>query len=55
MISSSNEIITLFHGDMVEKERAEKVREVLQERYSDKEVELYFGGQPSGQYIIGIE
>lgn len=55
MIDPSNEIITLFYGDMVEKENAQMIRDALQKKYEDKEVELYFGGQPYGQYIIEIE
>jgi uncharacterized protein len=55
MTETSDEIITLFHGDSVEKEEAESLRSVLQSSYQDKVVELYYGGQPYAHYIISVE
>jgi len=55
MIDTPDEIITVFYGDAVEKERAEALHAALRNRYEDKDVELYFGGQPYARYIIGIE
>jgi len=55
MMDGTNEIVTLFYGEMVEKSKAHEVHESLRARYEDKEVEIYFGGQPYGQYIIAIE
>jgi uncharacterized protein len=55
MVDASDEIVTLFYGDSVEKEAAEAVTAVLRARYHDKAVELYFGGQPYAQYIVEVE
>jgi uncharacterized protein len=55
MVDGTDEIITLFYGDSVEKEAAEAVLTALQIRYQDKHVELYFGGQPYAQYIVEVE
>ena len=55
MIDGPDEIITVFYGDTVEKEKAESVHTALRKRYEDKDVELYFGGQPYAQYLVGIE
>lgn len=55
MTEASDEIITLFHGDSVEKEEAESLRSTLQSSYRDKVVELYYGGQPYAHYIVSVE
>jgi len=55
MTYASDEIITVFHGDSVEREEAEALRSALQSGYQDKAVELYYGGQPYGHYIISVE
>jgi DAK2 domain fusion protein YloV len=55
MIDGSDEIITLFYGDSIEKGKAEAVYAKLQAQYTDKDVELYFGGQPYAQYIVEVE
>jgi hypothetical protein len=55
MTEASDEIITLFHGDSIEREEAEALRSALQFEHQDKVVELYYGGQPYAHYIISIE
>lgn len=55
MVEPSDEIITLYYGESVEKEEAEKLRSVLKCRHDGVEVELYCGGQPYAYYIISAE
>ena len=55
MIDASDEIITLFYGDSIEKEEAEALQATLQFLHEDKAVELYYGGQPYAHYLISIE
>ena len=55
MADASDEIITIFHGDSVEKEEAEDVKLALQSSYKDKVVELCYGGQPYAHYIVSVE
>ncbi len=55
MTGASDEVITLFYGESVEKEEAEALQATLQLLHEDKAVELYYGGQPYAQYLISIE
>ena len=55
MTDASDEIITLFYGDSVEKEEAEALRATLQLLHEDKTVELHYGGQPYAHYLISVE
>ena len=54
-VEPSDEIITLFFGDTILKSDAESMRSTLQGQFSDKTVELYYGGQAHAQYIVSIE
>ena len=49
------ELITLFHGENISKEDAEKMAAFIQEKYPDQEIELQYGGQPHYQFIFSIE
>ena len=55
MLQSSDEIITLFFGETIRKNDAETMQSIIQEHFSDKTVELYYGGQAHAQYIVSIE
>jgi uncharacterized protein len=55
MVDESHEIISLYYGDSIPKERAEALSAALQVRLGDKEVELYFGGQPYAHYLVSVE
>ncbi len=49
------ELITMFHGENISTEDAEKMAEFIQEKFPDQEVELQYGGQPHYQFIFSIE
>ena len=55
MVEPSDEIVTLYYGESVEKEEAEALQSILKQRHEGIEVELYYGGQPYAQYIISVE
>ena len=55
MVDPSDEIITLYYGDSVEKENAETLQSTLQSRFQGKAVELYYGGQTYAHYLISVE
>ncbi len=49
------ELITMFHGENISQEDAQRMAEKIQEKYPDLEVELQYGGQPHYQFIMSIE
>jgi hypothetical protein len=55
ILKSSDEIITLFFGETIRKNDGEIMQSIIQERFSDKTVELYYGGQAHAQYIVSVE
>jgi DAK2 domain fusion protein YloV len=55
MVGPSDEIITLYYGDSIEKESAEALQLSLQSRFQGKAVELYYGGQAFASYLISVE
>lgn len=55
MVDEESELITLFYGEDMESEAAEKIAASLEKEYPDHEVELHPGGQPLYYFIIAIE
>ncbi|MCK4256327.1 hypothetical protein KAX35_05530, partial [candidate division WOR-3 bacterium] len=49
------EIFTIYYGIDVKKDNAEALLQELKNKFSDKDFDLYFGGQPYYQYIISAE
>lgn len=47
--------ITLFYGEDINEEDAEKLRASLEEKYPECEVTAIYGGQPVYYYIISVE
>ncbi|MDO4594355.1 MAG: DAK2 domain-containing protein [Tissierellia bacterium] len=48
-------LITLYYGDQVKKEDAEKIKNKLSQKFEDCDVELVDGGQPLYYYSISLE
>lgn len=48
-------VISVYYGEDVKKEDAEELIERLEEKYSDIDISLYYGGQPVYCYIISVE
>jgi len=55
MAEPSDEIITLYYGESIEKQKAEKLQSILKSQHDGVEIELYYGGQPYASYIISAE
>ena len=55
MIDDSSELISVYYGEDVDEEDANKLAEELSARFSGQDVELQFGGQPVYSYIISVE
>ncbi len=55
MVNDESEIITIFYGSDVEKEKADELLHILTDKYEDIDVEMYYGGQPLYYYIFSVE
>lgn len=49
------EVVTIYYGQGVEQNEAEKLSSSIREKYSNLQIEVVHGGQPHYQYIISIE
>ena len=49
------EQITLFYGNGMTEEEAQKDAEMIKERYPDHEVECHYGGQPHYYFSLSVE
>ncbi len=54
-ISEGAEMITLYYGENVEADDAERLVKEISNEYPDLEIACYFGGQPHYYYIISAE
>lgn len=55
MVDEDSSIISLFYGEDINEEDAESLAEILEEKYSDIDIELIYGGQPLYYYLISLE
>jgi hypothetical protein len=55
MIDEESSIISIYYGTEATEESAKEIAEVLEEQYSDVEVEINNGGQPIYYYVISVE
>lgn len=55
LVDEDSAIITLFYGEDTSKEDAEALRDSLEEKFEDIDVELHYGGQPLYYYLISVE
>ena len=55
LVDEDSAIITLFYGEDTSKEEAEALRDALEEKFEDIDVELHYGGQPLYYYLISVE
>lgn len=55
MIDGDSSLISIYYGSNVTEEEALKLKEEIEELYSDCEIELHFGGQPLYYYILSVE
>ncbi len=55
MMTQDKELISVYYGEEIDKDDAEKLSERLSEKYPDCDIELQYGGQPIYYYIISAE
>lgn len=55
LVDEDSAIITLFYGEDTLEEEAEALRDLLEEKFEDIDVELHYGGQPLYYYLISVE
>lgn len=55
IVTEDSSLITIFYGDMIEEDIANKLGELIQNEFEDIDVEIIFGGQPIYYYIFSIE
>lgn len=55
MVDDESGIITLYYGEDVEEDSAREFAEMIQDKFDDLDVELYYGGQPLYYYLISVE
>lgn len=53
--AQDHELITVFYGAEMKHAEANRIADLIRERYNNLEVELQEGGQPHYQFIISIE
>ena len=55
LVDDDSSIISIYYGEDVKKEDAQKLVDDLSKKYEDVEVELVYGGQPLYYYLISVE
>lgn len=53
--ADEHELITLFYGQEMPHAEANRIAEMIRDKYSDQEIEVQDGGQPHYQFIISVE
>lgn len=55
IVDEDKSVITLYYGEGVSEEQAVLLRDLVEEKFSDCDVELHFGGQHHYYYIVSAE
>ena len=55
LVDEDSELISLYYGEEVSEEEAEKFAAEVEELYPDVDVDFHFGGQPIYYYVMVVE
>lgn len=55
VVDEDTELITIFYGENIDEDEANKLAELLEEKFEDCDIEVVYGGQPLYYYIFSIE
>ena len=55
LVDEDSELISIYYGEEVSEEDAEKFTEKISELYPDVDVDIQFGGQPIYYYVLAVE
>ena len=48
-------VISLYYGESVSEEESQRIKEFIEEKYEDFDIDMLPGGQPVYDYIISVE
>jgi DAK2 domain fusion protein YloV len=54
-VNDDHEILTIYYGEDISEEQADELASLIEEKYEELDVEVYYGGQPLYYYIFSIE
>ena len=55
LVDEDSALISLYYGEEVKREDAERFTEEIEELYPDVDVDAHFGGQPIYYYVLAVE
>lgn len=55
MVDEDSAIISIYYGEEVQDEEAQRLGKELGEQYPDCEIEVHYGGQPIYYYVVSVE
>lgn len=55
MADEDSELISIYYGQDIQEEDAEKLASEIEELYPDADVDLHCGGQPIYYYVLSVE
>ncbi len=55
LVDEESEIISIYYGSDVTEDDAQAIADELEEKYSDLDIEVNFGGQPIYYYVVSVE
>lgn len=55
MVDEDSELISLYYGQDVSEEDAQKFAQTVEEQYPEVDVDLHSGGQPIYYYVLSVE
>lgn len=55
LIDDDSEIVSLYYGEDVAEEDANKIADIIMDKYPDLDVEVHLGGQPIYYYMLSVE
>ena len=55
MVTNESELVTLFYGSECDSSKVEEFVNLLEEKYSNMDVQCYNGGQPLYYFLISVE
>ena len=55
LVDEDSELISLYYGQDIREEDAEKFAQTVEELYPDVDVDVHMGGQPIYYYVLSVE
>ena len=55
LIDEESAIVSIYYGEEISKESAEKIGSRIEEEHPEVEVEIHYGGQPIYYYVVSVE